>query len=87
MGRIRAIAALLALALPAAALAAGGLEASVSKRDVVEGDAFVVSVVWSGENDPDGAPSFSNPAAAPLAGPRTEQSLSIVNGRRSARRA
>ena len=82
------LAAPLALALlPAAALAAGGLEASVSRRDVVEGDAFRVSVVWSGEDDPEGVPSFSNPAAAPLAGPQTEQSLSIVNGRRSARRA
>ena len=80
------LAALLAL-LPAAVLAAGGLEASVSRRDVVEGDAFRVSVVWSGEDDPEGVPSFSNPAAAPLAGPQTEQSLSIVNGRRSARRA
>ena len=54
---------------------------------MVEGDAFRVSVVWSGEDDPEGVPSFSNPAAAPLAGPQTEQSLSIVNGRRSARRA
>ena len=62
------LAAPLALALlPAAALAAGGLEASVSRRDVVEGDAFRVSVVWSGEDDPEGVPSFSNPAAAPLA--------------------
>ena len=87
MQLLRPAAALLALALPAAALAAGGLDVSVSKRDVVEGDAFRVSVVYSGEDDPEGVPSFSNPAAAPLAGPQTEQSISIVNGRRSARRA
>ena len=87
MHPLRALLSALLALLPAAALAAGGLEASVSRRDVVEGDAFRVSVVWSGEDDPEGVPSFSNPAAAPLAGPQTEQSLSIVNGRRSARRA